>query len=49
MEKAIPPSLPDPLNNVVPLIKCKLPQETINMPKLVGRVEEGAALEIRKS
>ena len=42
-------SLPDPLNNVVPLIKCKLPQGTINTPKLVGRVEEGPALEIRRS
>ena len=41
------PSLPYPLNNVVPLIK--LPQETIDTLTLVGRVEEGPALEIRKS
>ena len=48
MEKCNP-SLTYPLNNVVPLIKCKSPQETINTSTLVGRVEEDPALEIRRS
>ena len=34
------PPLPYPLKNVVPLIK--LPQETVKMSTLVGRVEEGS-------
>ena len=48
MEKSNP-YLPYPLNNVAPLIKCKLPQETINTSTLVGRVEEDPAFEIRRS